>query len=382
MDGRRRAAVWWLGLCQCLLWGALYYSFGVLLVPLADATGQPLAALAGGFSIALLVAAFAAPAVGRRVDRGQAVSVFRAGIACAVIGLVTLAMASPRWIWPGWLAVGLGSALVLYEPAFGVVIRAFPETARRARSLAVVTVLGGLASTLCAPAIAAIGELHGARHALLVCAAVVLACGVLLERAVLPALKAGVPLAPTPAGGIRPAQMRSLMVLFATGTAVAVGLVTLLVPVLVERGSSPTDAAWCLGVFGLAQLPGRVWLASRPANPSRLMSMSFVLQGVGLLLVAPASGSALAQAVAGVALFGLGAGLQTVARPWVIERIAGPDFAGRWNGELARAQGLARAAMPVVAVSGAALVGSAPALLTLAMAVFACLPVAQRLRVG
>jgi hypothetical protein len=51
----------------------------------------------------------------------------------------------------------------------------------------------------------------------------------------------------------------------------------------------------------------------------------------------------------GVALFGAGAGLHTLARPWAMRSIYGVADAGRVNGVMARYEGLARATGPVVA---------------------------------
>jgi hypothetical protein len=49
----------------------------------------------------------------------------------------------------------------------------------------------------------------------------------------------------------------------------------------------------------------------------------------------------------GVACFGGGAGLHTLARPWAIQSIYGIADAGRVNGVMARYEGFARAGGPV-----------------------------------
>ena len=58
---------------------------------------------------------------------------------------------------------------------------------------------------------------------------------------------------------------------------------------------------------------------------------------------------------AGVAVFGLGSGLHTLSRPWLIQRLYGVAEVGRLNGEVARAQGFARAAGPLLMVGAATL---------------------------
>lgn len=52
----------------------------------------------------------------------------------------------------------------------------------------------------------------------------------------------------------------------------------------------------------------------------------------------------------GVACFGGGAGLHTLARPWALQSIYGVADAGRVNGVMARYEGFARAGGPVAVV--------------------------------
>lgn len=379
METRQRRAVWLLGLCQCALWGALYYSFSVLLVPLATSMHQPRAAIAASFSCALLIGALAAPAVGRRIDRGYVTTIFRTGIALAAVGLMLLAYGPAGLAWMGWVAIGLASSMVLYEPAFALVIRAHVDPTSRMRALAIVTILGGLASTVSAPVLGLVSHTAGPTVALASCAVVVLGAGALLESAVLPHLRAQAGPVPVAYGRVqRPANLAPLAVVFATATMASMGLTTLLIPALVERDVSAITAAWVLGALGLAQLPGRIWLSGRSFRPALLNPVALLLQGVGLLLVAPTD-MPLVGVVVGIALFGLGAGMQTVLRPWLVERLVGAAAAGRWNGEVARVQGFARAGAPFAAVGLAEVVGSPVVLLAASLLVLACVPTAARL---
>jgi hypothetical protein len=87
--------------------------------------------------------------------------------------------------------------------------------------------------------------------------------------------------------------------------------------------------------------------------PIPLLVTSFALQIGGLLTLM--LDAALAP-WAGVALFATGAGLTTLARPYLVLHIYGVERAGQINGVIARGQQLARAAGPV---SAAALAGVA-----------------------
>ncbi|MDR0184242.1 MFS transporter [Lysobacter arvi] len=378
-----RRAVWLLGLCQCILWGVLYYSFSVLLVPMETALALPRTAVAGAFSVGLLAMAVLAPAVGRWLDLGHAANVTRLGMGLAVLGLgiVATANGAPA-LYLGWLCMGIAMACVLYEPAFALVIRAVDDDMHRVRALAAVTVMGGLASTIFLPIISVLVEQLGWRAAALVCVGAIVFAALIMEVWVVPSLPAsGMSRSKfrSPRSGEWPRHMRPLVAIFASGTLASMALTTLLIPLLLQRGVAPSAAALVLAAFGIAQLPGRVWLLrGRGGMPTHVLkSWPIVFQVAGLIVVI-VSASPWAMG-AGVAVFGLGSGLHTLSRPWLIQRLYGVADVGRWNGEVARAQGLARAAGPLL-MAGAAAMSSAPTVLIGIAGVLAItLPLAIRL---
>ncbi|HEV8692837.1 MAG TPA: MFS transporter [Lysobacter sp.] len=382
MPAHLRQAIWLLGLCQCVLWGVLYYSFSVLLVPMENSLGLSRTAVAGAFSMGLLAMAVMAPIIGRWLDAGHATRVTRIGVTLAFAGLLLVAMAHGAIVlYAGWLCIGISMAMLLYEPAFALVIRAVAEENQRLRALAAVTVLGGLASTVFLPAVSALIAGWNWRAAVLVCAGAVVLAAWTMERHVVPALPAiG---SPSPRARVAseswPPHFAALVAIFASGTLASMALTTLLIPLLVDRGASPAVAAAVLAALGVAQLPGRIWLLrGRREVPARALNLSpIVLQVTGLAVIVLATSPW--WVATGVAVFGLGAGLQTLARPWLVQALYGVSDAGRWNGEVARIQGFARAAGPVAA-AGAAWVGGTPVVLAgVGGLLVLTLPLARRL---
>jgi cyanate permease len=136
-------------------------------------------------------------------------------------------------------------------------------------------------------------------------------------------------------------------------------------------------AATVLAALGLAQWPGRAWLSRRARAPSAssLIVTPLLLQSAGLALVALARGPA--WATIGVATFGLGAGVHTLARPWLVQARFGVD-AGACNGRVARAQGIARAMAPAMTVGIATITSTRTVLICLAIALLALSPLAAR----
>jgi MFS family permease len=346
----QRLAVCGPGAAQCVFWGLLYYGFSVLIVPLQTALGASRPQLAGAFSLGLLVMALAAPLVGRRIDAGEAYRVMRTGLVLAVLGLLLLAASRALpWLYLAWAVIGAAMACLLYETALGLVLRAFAEPRQRLRALSTVTVLGGLASTVFLPLLALAVAQWGWRAAVLAAAVAVVLVGVAMERWVYAPLQVEDERARAGTGEavILPGALAFHAYAIA-GTLASVALTILLVPLLVDRGVVLPLAASVLAMLGLSQLPGRLYLMRGPALSPRAMAFApLLLQGLGLAIVAvPGS---LHATMLGVIVFGAGAGLHTLARPWLVERRVGPHHAGRVNARLARSQGLARAGGPLAA---------------------------------
>lgn len=357
-----------LGLGQLVNWGVLYYAFAVLLLPVQHELGVPGWVVTGAFSLALLVSAVLAPAVGRWSDRGHAP---RAILLGGVGGAALLAI----WAWsPGvvtlylvWAGLGVCMATALYEPAFAVVIRAHGSTDRRLRALAIVTLYGGLASTVFLPVSDWLVTWAGWRGA------VVILAGLLLASTVITAI--GVrDVATTTTDSVDPsvapaqlpaAAIRSLALVFGLSSLASASFIANLVPALGERGVTPASAALMGGLFGVMQLPGRALMVNARVSLSAdaLVAVSLVLQAIGLLVVAalPTAGAV----AVGVMTFAAGSGLTTLARPYLVQGRFGVAQAGIVNGRLARAQQLARAAGPIAASTAATVTSHATVLVLL-----------------
>lgn len=344
-----------LGVGQCVNWGVLYYAFAMLVLPLERELGVPTWIVTGAFSLALLMSAVLAPAVGRWGDRDRAASVMQAG------GVVAAALLAAWTLLPGvlslyvvWAGLGACMAATLYEPAFVIVGRAYDNPAERLRALAAVTLFGGLASTVFLPGTAFLVAAAGWRSAVLVLAALLAASTgftYLLVFRHMPAAPLGREpthhAADVPAARSDSPRFRFMVASFALASLASAGFVANLVPALGERGASPAAAAMLGGLMGVMQLPGRAVMMSGAlvSSPARLVAASLLLLALGLAAVAVAP--SMPVIVAGTMTFALGAGLTTVVRPHLIQTMFAVGGGGYLNGRLARQQQLARAAGPL-----------------------------------
>ncbi|OII61992.1 MFS transporter [Streptomyces sp. CC53] len=265
---RPRAVLPALCLTQITGWGIVYYAFPVLLSRITAGTGWSSGATTGAFSLALLVSAAAGVPIGRILDRRGPHLVMTAGSALAAIGVLAVATApSLPTFYAAWALTGIAMAATFYHPAFAALTRWWGPD--RVRALTIVALAGGLASTVFAPLTATLAEHLDWRTTYLVLACV-LAAITLPAHAL--ALRAPWPPAPQPGNseqsdtaGDRTARSRPFVLLATAFTlsgfamyAVVIGLV----PLLEERGASPTTAAWALGLGGAGQTLGRTLYAT------------------------------------------------------------------------------------------------------------------------
>ena len=359
-----------LGLGQLINWGVLYYAFAVLLQPVQADLDVPAWTVTGAFSLALLVSAAMSPVVGRWTDDGWAARAIAGGGGGAAILLALWALAPGlATLYLVWAGLGVCMAASLYEPVFAVVARSTGSPDGRLRALAVVTLLGGLASTVFLPLTAALVATVGWRKTTLALAALLVVSAALSRLALSPAPgPAAVGDAAANAAGPppRPGPLRALTLVFGGSTLASAAFIATLVPALGERGVEPTAAALLGGLFGAMQLPGRALLMNRRVSPSGagLVRWSLWLQAGGALAVAVLPTTvALA---AGIAAFAAGSGLTTLARPHLLQQAVDPGSYGAVNGRVARAQQVTRAIGPVTASALAAVASHAVVLLALA----------------
>jgi hypothetical protein len=281
-------------------------------------------------------------------------------IAAALLAVWALVPTVPV-LFAAWLGLGACMAATLYEPAFAIVGRAVPNPAERLRALALVTVFGGVASTVFLPSADLLVRAIGWRPTVGVLATILAGSAALTRSLVFEELRPDSPIVPRPiapasAAVASPVFWWTLMT-FAFASFASAGLTANLVPALAEHDISPSSAAWLGGLFGLMQLPGRLLLSAGGAagSPVRLIVVSLLLQAAGLLgfWVSP---SALVT-VGGLLAFAAGAGLATLARPHFMQTHFGTHGSARLNGRVARWQQLARSAGPVAAAGAAASAG-------------------------
>jgi MFS family permease len=374
LRSRRWAIVAALSVTETVSYGILYYAFAAFLVPMQAELDLTAAQLTGAFSLALLISAGAGVAVGRYLDRHSPRGMMTIGSLASVLLVLALSQVqSLLAFYAIWAAIGLMMAAVLYEPAFTVLAKHFPQPAERRRAMTAMTLVAALASFIFLPLSQALIDAHGWRDALIILAGILAVITVPLHAVVLrapnvePRQRERVADTSVPAGTAlrsRPFWLLSIAFLLASLAAIAMTVHT--IPFLIERGHSPAFAAFAVGLVGVSQIPGRALFAPMAARWPRPHAMAtlFVLIAIGIAAIGSAgAGWAI---VAGLVLLGMGNGMGTLARATAIADLYGAGAYGAIASVAAAMTTTARAAGPVAAALYAAVVGYAALLWTLA----------------
>jgi MFS family permease len=257
-----------------------------------------------------------------------------------------------------WLLAGVAMAASFYEPAFATVTRWWNQD--RVRALTIVTLAGGLSSTAFSPLTAALAE-HLSWRTTYVVLAVILSATIPANALALRAPWPPPPPHPThhAHGSGSVARSRPFLLLAAALTfngftmyAVVIGLV----PLMAERGVSPTIAAWALGLCGAGQTLGRTvyaTLALRTSVTTRTVVLMAMGGGTTALLAAVPGPVPLLVVLAVIA--GMVRGNLTLLQATAVTDRWGTTHYGRLAALLAAPVTIAGALAPF---AGAALAGS------------------------
>ncbi|WP_417768474.1 MFS transporter [Stappia sp.] len=352
MISRPTLVVATLGSAQTLAWGSTYYLPAILAGPMSRELGVSTGTVFAAFSTALIVTALLGPLAGRHIDRFGGRNVLALSSLIFAAGLALLGAAQGTvMLFAAWLTIGAGMALGLYEAAFATLARLYGSEARGA--ITGITLIAGLASTICWPVSAWLELEVGWRLTCFVWAAAHIVVGLPLNRFLVPAstrpVVAAVPKVAPEVSSSAPAPQTATMVLLAfvfaatwfTSTAMAAHLPGL----LQAAGATPAAAIAAAALIGPAQVAGRLleFGALRRFHPllsARLAAFAHPLGAAAILgFGAPA-------AMVFTALHGAGNGILTIAKGTLPLAIFGPAGYGFRQGILMVPARFAQAGAP------------------------------------
>lgn len=355
-----------LAVTETVSWGILYYAFSVFLVPMRTSLGWSEATLTGAYSLGLLVSGFAAPFVGRWIDRRGPRWLMTAGSLLGVLLVLAWSQVGSVLIWYLiWAGMGLAMSATLYDPAFTAVTAWFERD--RAKAFLLVTIAAGFASTIFLPLSSWLVENQGWRTALVILAVMLLVLTAIPHALLLRRRPEDLGWHPdgavrgrdaetTGAVSIHGAELREalhdpgfwwLAAGFALETFSAVAVGVYLISYLIDRGDSAGFAAFATGLIGAAQVGARILatMVGQRVSQVALTGFVFALQALALAILLEWQSNA--GVLVAVLLLGMGRGVVTLMRAGLIADFYGRRNFGSINGSLAFILNGARAVSPI-----------------------------------
>jgi MFS family permease len=337
--------------------GVILYGFSVYATDEAAGAEFSTTVLSLAYGGSVFVGGLLAIPVGRFADAHGVRIIVGLGAALGFLGLVTFSLSNESWhvVIAWWLFLGPAQAMIYYEPAY-VAIDQWSAPLDRARTLATITLIGGLAGIVFIPLAAEMVSALGWRPAVGVLGVLLFAVGGATAFFALPHRRPGevarkVAAAPGSAWGfIRDRQfllytVALMLILLATQ-----GVITHRLARFEEGGFPLSTVAILAAVASAMSLPGR-WIAPRLGDrfgANRVQAIIAVI--VALSVVLMVGGTSSWQMVGHFLLFGLAFGALLPMRAMVM----GGWYSGPVYG---RIMGTQWSAVVLVGAGGPVLVG-------------------------
>ena len=332
--GSRRVVIA-LGSAQTLAWASSYYLPAILAAPMARDLGIPSSWVFAGFSAAMLLSAVLGPAAGRAIDLRGGRDVLTVSNIVFALGLLLLAMAQGTAMMAlGWLVIGVGMSMGLYDAAFATLAGLYGRAARS--PITGITLIAGFASTVGWPLSAVMEEAFGWRGACLGWAALHLLLGLPLNRLLVPPAPPPEKQQATAEEDATPAPRFAMPILafvFAATWTVAGAMAAHLPAMLQAAGATTALAIAAAALIGPSQVAARLLeyaLVRRiqPITTARIAALGHPLGVLALL-----AGGGIAAPVFAV-LHGMGNGVMTIVKGTLPLAVFGPAGYGARQGLL------------------------------------------------
>jgi predicted MFS family arabinose efflux permease len=358
-----------LGFTQIVGWGTTYLMPSVLGRELQRDLGLSPELVFAGITVMFALSAVCSPRIGRVVDRLGARSLMATGSLVYALSLVGLASAQgPMSYLACWAVMGIASAMALSTPSSIAVVQIAGPGARQA--IALLTIVGGFASTVFWPITGVLEAAIGWRTTLLLFAALHLLACAPIHWLILPRRPPTHP-APTTAApaspGVAPEEASRVFLLLAItlsfGAFVFTGVQLQMIEMLRGLGHSPASALLLASLIGPSQVGIRIFELVFGHRYSIMRSAVFgsLMLPVGLGL-ALAAGDIFVVALVVIMSYGVSNGLKAVQRATLPLALFGRAQFGAYMGRLALPQGIVAAVAPPIMAAVLSRAGTSGAL--------------------
>jgi MFS family permease len=312
-----------LGISQIIGYGTLMYAYAILLPHMAEDLGLSLSDVFGILSLGLFFGGLMSPVAGKLVDRYGGRWVMTIGSVVAAGAVLSLSRVdSTRELFVAILLAESAGMFVLYNVAFASVAR-LDLSIPPQKSISIITLFGGVASTIFWPLTLALYTALGWQNTWVVLGIALLLTCVPIHLIALRGAEItpdSPPRSPRPnwpelTGPLRKQGMLWMVISFVCSGYIMGAVMTLWVTNVQDLGHSATLAALAGAVIGPFKTVGRFFemVVSRNLYPrvTYALSLGLMFAGFSVLLVV---GFTLPGLMLAAALYGMGDGIKTIAR--------------------------------------------------------------------
>lgn len=344
-------------------YGSLYYAIAVLSRPIQAELGWTGDITVGAYSLALLIAGLSAYVVGKIIDERGGHLLMTWGSVIAGALLVALSQIHSLVAYYAiWAGIGVAMAMTQYEAAFAIVVAKYPHAYRN--RIGILTLAGGLSSTVFWPLTHALVESIGWRGATMALGLFTLAVCVPLHWYTLPrtaprehkasTVSPELPehLTPGLRKLVRTPVFWLLALCFTAFAFVNAAMALHAIPILESRGLEAVAAVSLAALVGPMQVTSRFTdVVFNDRVPALLLgAVTVLLIPLGLTMLLPAS-TASPLLYVFVVIYGAGLGLITITRATTITEFFGRQRYGSISGLLSAPSAVSRAIGPVTAAA-------------------------------
>jgi MFS family permease len=330
---RERFHGWWIVSVTAVLYGygagVNFYGFGVFFNPMREEFGWSRAATAGVFSLARLEGAPLGPIIGWLIDRVGSRRMMVAGLSLTGLGFISMYFIQSLWMFYAiyGLLIATGFSMGFFQASQAIVANWFFR--RRAQALSYLAVGGGLGGAALVPAMGAFMGMAGWQWTAVAVGLLMWLVGIPLALLLrnrpedMGQVPDGIPsrqesqaaddakLAPsapperadsaerrevefTVGQALRTSTFWILVLAMAFRSSILSSIVVHQIAHLEDIGIARHTAEAMLGLMIAMSIPGRLlfgWLGDR-VSKQHLLAFSSVLQGIGIFIIANATGLA------------------------------------------------------------------------------------------
>lgn len=315
--------------------GVILYGFSIYVTDEAAGGVFSKTVLSFAYGGSVFVGGLLALPVGRYADKHGVRAIVGVGAVLGSVGLALFSVSNQPWhvVAAWWLLVGPAQAMIYYEPAY-VAINQLSPASDRARVLATLTLIGGLAGMVFIPLTERLVSLLGWRSAVLLLALMLFLVGGSTAVFALPRWSRSVnDAAPVAGVGIslwglfRDRRFRLYTLAMTMSLLASQGIITHRVARFEEAGFSLATVALWAAIASAMSLPGR-WIAPMLAaryGATRVQAAITLVVALGVMLMI--DGTKSWQMIGHFALFGLAFGALLPLRAMVMaDWYSGPTY--------------------------------------------------------